>query len=93
MVMSAPGAPGMPNGGPSWGMPYTGTPIGLPGPTHLPLGGPAGLKSHTVRNRTRQQIPDPVGDMLIDVKHKPGIRMPEPVRHIKYEENHPVIEE
>ena len=93
MVMSTPGAPGMPNGGPSWGMPYTGTPIGLPGPTHLPLGGPAGLRSHTVRNRTKQHLPEPVSDMLIDVKHKPGIRMPEPVRHIKYEENHPVIEE
>lgn len=93
MVMSTPGAPGMPNGGPSWGMPYTSTPIGLPGPTHLPLGGPAGLRSHTVRNRTKQHLPEPVSDMLIDVKHKPGIRMPDPVRHIKYEENHPVIEE
>jgi hypothetical protein len=33
------------NGGPagSWGMPITGTPIGLPGPPHIPLGVPAGL--------------------------------------------------
>ena len=31
-------------------MPATGTPIGGPGPSHLPLGGPAGLASHTVRN-------------------------------------------
>ncbi len=31
-------------------MPATGTPIGLPGPPHLPYGDPAGLKSHQVRN-------------------------------------------
>ena len=67
----------------------TGTPIGLPGPPHLPYGGPAGLKSHTVRNQTRQHLPDPVDHMLIDVRHNPGIRMPDPVKHIEYTESHP----
>ena len=98
MLMGVPGGPGMPPGpamagagpAPMYGMPITGTPIGLPGPTHLPYGGPAGLRSHTVRNRTKQHIPKPVNDVLVDVKHKPGIRLPEPVRHIKYEETHPV---
>ncbi len=81
------------NGGPagSWGMPITGTPIGLPGPTHLPFGGRAGLKSHTVRNRSKQHIPDPVEHFVIDVKQTPGVNLPEPVRHIEYEENHPVF--
>jgi hypothetical protein len=94
MVMGAPGGPGMPatGGGPTWGMPITGTPIGLPGPPHLPYGAPAGLRSHTVRNRTRQDIPEPVSDMLIDVKHKPGIRYPRPVNHVKYTESHPVVD-
>jgi len=29
---------------PQYGMPYVGTPIGLPGPPHIPLGGEAGLQ-------------------------------------------------
>ncbi len=74
---------------PPWGMTYTGTPIGLPGPAHLPLGGPAGLQSHTVRNNSHVDIGKPVDHMLIDVKHKPGYRLPKPVRHIEYEETHP----
>lgn len=101
IVMGAPGGPGQSaynplvgmGDAPSWGMPITGTPIGLPGPAHLPYGGPAGLKSHTVRNKTKQQIPDPVRHQLVDVKHNPGIRLPEPVRHIEYNETHPVFEE
>ena len=28
--------------------------------------------------------------MLIDVRHNPGISLPEPVRYIEYTENHPV---
>ena len=47
-------------------MPYTGTPIGLPGPTHLPYGGPASLQSHTTRNLTKQDLGRPVKDVLID---------------------------
>lgn len=38
-------------GGAMLGMPVGGTPIGLPGPPHIPLGRPAGLRSHTIRNR------------------------------------------
>ncbi|MFM9965860.1 MAG: hypothetical protein ACKV2Q_32160 [Planctomycetaceae bacterium] len=78
------------NGTPMWGMPNTATPIGLPGPPHLPYGAPAGLKSHTVRNLTKTELPDPVDHMLIDVKHEPGIRLPKPVRHVEYSENHPI---
>lgn len=96
IMMGRPGVPGYPAmhpitgvNAPSWGMTMTGTPIGLPGPPHLPYGGPAGLKSHTVRNLTKQSIPKPVDHMLMDVKHKPGIRLPKPVKHIQYTENHP----
>jgi len=89
-----PGQPIMPVAGmgptPAWGMPQTGTPIGLVGPPHLPLGGPAGLKSHTIRNLSDNRIPDPVDHMLIDVQHNPGYSLPEPVRHIQYRESHPV---
>ena len=75
---------------PQYGMPITGTPIGLPGPPHLPLGGPAGLKSHTMRNMSKNHMPDPVDHMLIDVEHNPGYSVPEPVRYIDYKETHPV---
>ncbi|MEZ6123335.1 MAG: hypothetical protein R3C49_09195 [Planctomycetaceae bacterium] len=89
-----PGQPSMPVAGmgnmPPWGMPMTGTPIGLPGPPHLPYGGPASLRSHTMRNLSPNNIPEPTRDLLIDVKHNPGYSLPEPVRHIQYTENHPV---
>ncbi len=94
MIMGGPGGPSHPvagmGGTPMWGMPVTATPIGLPGPPHLPLGGPASLKSHTVRNLTKTDIPDPVDHMLMDVKHEPGIRLPKPVKHVEYSEKHPI---
>ncbi|MEZ6047683.1 MAG: hypothetical protein R3C11_19310 [Planctomycetaceae bacterium] len=74
---------------PSYGMPITGTPIGLPGPNHIPLGGPAGLKSHTMRNLSHNVVPQPVDHMLIDVQHNPGYSVPAPVKHIEYSESHP----
>lgn len=98
MIVGGPGGPGRPavnpisgvGGTPVWGMPMTSTPLGLPGPAHLPLGHPAGLQSHTIRNLSDQEIPGPVDHFLIDVKTNPGVRMPKPVRHIEYTENHPV---
>ena len=92
MMVSGPVFPGMPAQQPVWGMPITGTPIGLAGPPHLPYGAPAGLRSHTVRNMSKNHIPEPTRDLLIDVKHSPGINYPEPVRHIEYEERHPVFQ-
>ncbi|MDB5387474.1 MAG: hypothetical protein JWM11_3120 [Planctomycetaceae bacterium] len=97
MIMGMPGQPGQmafnPISGvgptPIWGMTSCATPIGLPGPPHLPYGGRAGLRSHTVRNLTQQRIPRPTDHVLIDVKHNPGIRLPAPVKHIQYTENHP----
>lgn len=74
---------------PPWGMPRVGTPIGLPGPAHLPLGGSAGLRSVTNRNLTKMDIPKPVPHLLIDAKHEPGYKLPKPVRHIQYSETHP----
>ena len=97
MIMANMGLPGQPAGTPisgynmpAWGMPYVGTPIGLPGPTHLPLGGPAGLKSHTVRNRTQQDLGEPVDHMRIEVRHEPGLSLPRPVKYVEYTEKHPV---
>jgi hypothetical protein len=101
MMMAGPGGPGAPGmhpymaGGnpPQWGMPITGTPIGLPGPPHLPYGGPASLRSHTVRNLSKHRIPKPVDHALIDVRHRPGYHLPQPVRHVQYTETHPVFSE
>ena len=98
MMMGMPAGPGMPGvnpisgvaNTPVWGMPITTTPVGLPGPPHLPYGRPAGLQSHTIRNLSVNEIPKPAQNLLIDVKHDPGIRLPEPVQHIEYTEKHPI---
>jgi hypothetical protein len=80
--------PNMMTGGPTWGMPITGTPIGLPGPPHIPLGSPAGLQAHVMTNRTRMNIPPVVSRMDISVKERPGLNYPRPVNHITVDEVH-----
>jgi len=84
----APAPPGTVSGvnGPQWGMPFVGTPIGLPGPPHVPLGSPAGLTRHVMKNRTKVDIPHPVDTMHISVKQRPGMNYPNPVRHIRINE-------
>ncbi len=67
---------------PQYGMPITGTPIGLPGPPHVPLGVPAGLQQHVMRNHTHMHIPGPVDKVTIDVKQKPGLSYPKPANHV-----------
>jgi hypothetical protein len=99
MIMGGPNGPGRPGmnpisgigGTPTWGTPITTTPIGLPGPPHLPMGHRAGLRSHTIRNLSEYDLPEPTDTMRIDVKHNPGIRMPRPVNHIEYTETHPTF--
>ena len=71
---------------PQYGMPISGTPIGLPGPPHIPLGIPAGLQKHVIKNHTKMHIPSPVRKFKIDVREKPGFSYPEPVRHVKITE-------
>lgn len=100
--MGAPGPMGMPTAGfapavapphlvsgvngPQYGMPFTGTPIGLPGPPHIPLGHGAGLTSHTMTNRTRINMPPPVHNMKMTVKQRPGMNYPRPVNHVNVAE-------
>lgn len=67
---------------PQYGMPITGTPIGLPGPPHIPLGAPAGLKKHVIRNHTQMHLPRPVDKVAVDVRLKPGYSYPNPVSNI-----------
>lgn len=73
--------------GPQWGMPISGTPIGLPGPPHVPLGVPAGLQKHVIKNRTISHIPDPVKKFKIDVKQIPGFSYPKPPRRMSIKES------
>lgn len=63
---------------PTYGMPITGTPIGLPGPPHIPLGGPAGLQKHVIKNHTHMHIPGPTDKVAIHVKQRPGQSYPVP---------------
>ncbi len=78
------GLPGMVAGmtAPQYGMPITGTPIGLPGPPHIPLGSPAGLKKHVIRNHTPMHIPQPVDAIKVGVRMQPGYSYPNPVSRI-----------
>ena len=68
---------------PQYGMPISGTPIGLAGPPHVPLGVPAGLQQHTMVNHTHVSLPQPVTHERIDVRQEPGISYPEPVNHVR----------
>jgi len=68
---------------PQYGMPMVGTPIGLPGPPHVPLGIPAGLQKHVIVNRTRVHLPEPTDKVRIVVKQKPGYSYPKPVDHVR----------
>ena len=72
---------------PQWGMPSVGTPIGLPGPPHIPLGHQAGLTKHSMRNRTKVRMPPPVHHMKMTVKQRPGMNYPRPVNHVNISEN------
>jgi hypothetical protein len=78
--------PNMVAGAPQWGMPMTGTPIGLPGPPHVPLGVPAGLQKHVMKNRTRVLLPPPVSKVQLSVKQRPGMNYPRPVTHVHVDE-------
>jgi hypothetical protein len=68
---------------PQYGMPMCGTPIGLPGPPSVPLGVPAGLQKHVIKNHTRVHLPKPTEKVRIDVKQVPGYSYPEPVHHVR----------
>jgi len=63
---------------PQYGMPITGTPIGLPGPAHVPLGIPAGLQKHSITNHTKMHIPPPTRDLKLHVQQSPGLSYPKP---------------
>ena len=73
--------------GPQYGLPNCGTPIGLVGPPHIPLGIPAGLQKHVIKNHTCVHIPKPVEKVRIDVKQRPGMSYPKPVNHVRITEN------
>ena len=62
--------------GPQYGMPISGTPIGLPGPPHVPLGIPPGLQKHSIANYTAVRIPSPTRQVKINVKQVPGMSYP-----------------
>jgi hypothetical protein len=94
-VAMPPQLPGMVAGvtAPQYGMPMSGTPIGLPGPPHIPLGHPAGLKKHVMRNHTPMHIPRPVDKVKMNVRMQPGFSYPNPVSRVKITEQniHPGV--
>ena len=81
MGMSPPNLAGVTT--PQYGMPISGTPIGLPGPPHIPLGVPAGLQSHSIKNWTRVHMPKPTRRVHINVEEKPGYSYPKPPNNVR----------
>ncbi|MEQ8786050.1 MAG: hypothetical protein RIC55_07110 [Pirellulaceae bacterium] len=67
---------------PPWGMTTSGTPIGLPGPPHIPHGIPAGLKKHQMRNWTPHFLPQPTKHIHIGVRQSPGFSYPRPANNM-----------
>lgn len=90
-----PALPGMISGVnvPQYGMPMSGTPIGLPGPPHIPLGVPAGLQQHVIKNHTPMSIPRPTEQIRVGVRHQPGYSYPQPASrvHITEQNIHPGV--
>ena len=72
--------------GPNYGMPMTGTNIGLPGPPHIPLGGPAGLQRYDMYNHTAMQIPTPTQQVDVHMRQRPGLSYPQPVNKVLIDE-------
>jgi hypothetical protein len=68
---------------PQYGMPMSGTPIGLPGPPHVPLGVPAGLQRHVIVNHTPVHLPQPTQQIRIDERQVPGMSYPAPANHVR----------
>ena len=89
LPMGPAGAPSYVSGvtTPQYGMTTSGTPIGLPGPPHIPLGGPAGLQRHIIRDSTHHNIPGPTHQFKIDVKQTPGFSYPLPANSVHINES------
>lgn len=71
---------------PQYGMPYTGTPLGLVGPPHIPLGAPAGLQQHVMYNHTAVNIPSPSPNFKMHVRQQPGMSYPTPPNRMSIRE-------
>jgi len=68
---------------PQYGSPMCGTPIGLPGPPSVPMGVPAGLQKHVIKNHTKVHIPKPTDKVVVNVKQTPGYSYPKPADHVR----------
>ena len=67
---------------PQYGMVSSGTPIGLPGPPHIPLGNQPGLQSHVMKNHTRMYIPEPTRQFTVHARQRPGYSAPVPPNRV-----------
>ena len=72
--------------GPNYGTPSTGTQIGLPGPPHIPHGGPAGLRQYNMHNHTAMQIPGPTPRVNVHLQQRPGLSYPRPADKVLIQE-------
>ena len=71
---------------PEWGAPMSGTPFGLTGPPHVPFGGPAGVRDHTMTRNTRIRIPEPPSSMKVHLRERPGYSAPQMPNRVRITE-------
>jgi hypothetical protein len=78
---------------PQYGMPRSGTPIGLVGPPHIPMGGPAGLTSHVMKNHSYYNVPSPNRRFTVNVRQIPGYSVPAAPSRVRIREQsfHPTL--
>ncbi len=78
---------------PQYGMPRSGTPIGLVGPPHIPFGGPATLTTHSMTNRTFHNIPQGSPTFDVQLRMQPGYSYPTPPNRVRIREQsyHPTL--
>lgn len=76
-----------------YGYTSVGTPIGLPGPPHIPFGAPAGFQSHQMINRTHYHMPGPTERFTVRMRETPGYSYPRPPSHMNIREQriHPSL--
>ena len=78
---------------PQYGMTMSGTPIGLPGPPHIPMGHGVSLQKHVIRNHTMHHLPKPPKKFVIHARQQPGYSYPKaPSRmYIREQSIHPSL--
>lgn len=71
-----------------YGMVSSGTPIGLPGPPHIPFGNAPRLQEYHMTNRTHHHYPRNGQRFHVTMRERPGYSYPRPPSHMSIRTQH-----